>query len=360
MNNLIDIFISFSLSQLLLCTVLLLRRPQAHSISEKLFVALLLADAAYLIIPWVSAEWAKAILYPAQTMVPGLFWLFSYSLFDDHFRLRPWQAIPFLITVLLPTLGSALGAEKSGLEGWFWFNIPQLSEFVLLTWALRIILLHWRDDLLENRRNLRIWFSAFIGFYIFALIAAQQLLFPSAEWLDIWQYAPAGLMLFLCNCVLLEFKPDIFLQPTRPVSEDHQQEVRPEGNEEPIAAVKEQEEIPDEVLETISDLMENEKIYREMGLTIGQLAEKVDIQEYRLRRIINAGLGHRNFNDFLNRYRVREACERLSDPAEQETAVLNIALDAGFRSLSSFNKAFKDSQNLTPTAFRKSQLEKSQ
>nr|WP_243749591.1 helix-turn-helix transcriptional regulator [Pseudoteredinibacter isoporae] len=356
----IDIFISFSLSQLLLCTVLLLRRPQAHSLSEKLFIALLLADAAYLIIPWVSADWAKAILYPAQTMVPALFWLFSYSLFDDHFRLRPWQAIPFIITVLLPTLGSALDMSDSGLSGMFWFKIPQFSEFVLLTWALRVILQHWQDDLLENRRNLRIWFSAFIGFYIFALIAAQQLLFPSAEWLEIWQYAPAGLMLFLCNCVLLEFKPDIFLQATHPAAEQQQQEASAEDHKAPETETKEQEEIPEEVLETISELMENEKIYREMGLTIGQLAEKVDIQEYRLRRIINAGLGHRNFNDFLNRYRVREACERLSNPAEQETAVLNIALDAGFRSLSSFNKAFKDSQNLTPTAFRKSRLEQAQ
>lgn len=359
MNNLIDIFISFSLSQLLLCTVLLLRRPQAHSLSEKLFIALLLADAAYLIIPWVSAEWAKAILYPAQTMVPALFWLFSYSLFDDHFRLRPWQAIPFIITVALPTVGSALDITQSGLPGIFWFQIPQLSEFVLLTWALRVILQHWKDDLLENRRNLRIWFSAFIGFYIFALIAAQQLLFPSAEWLEIWQYAPAGLMLFLCNCVLLEFKPDIFLQPAHTSSEENNSIPTVERKAAPVDT-KEQEEIPEEVLETISELMENDKIYREMGLTIGQLAEKVDIQEYRLRRIINAGMGHRNFNDFLNRYRVREACERLSNPAEQETAVLNIALDAGFRSLSSFNKAFKDSQNLTPTAFRKSHLEQSQ
>lgn len=359
MNNLIDIFISFSLSQLLLCTVLLLRRPQAHSLSEKLFIALLLADAAYLIIPWVSAEWAKAILYPAQTMVPALFWLFSYSLFDDHFRLRPWQAIPFIITVALPTVGSALDITQSGLPGIFWFQIPQLSEFVLLTWALRVILQHWKDDLLENRRNLRIWFSAFIGFYIFALIAAQQLLFPSAEWLEIWQYAPAGLMLFLCNCVLLEFKPDIFLQPAHTNSEENNSIPTVERKAAPVDT-KEQEEIPEEVLETISELMENDKIYREMGLTIGQLAEKVDIQEYRLRRIINAGMGHRNFNDFLNRYRVREACERLSNPAEQETAVLNIALDAGFRSLSSFNKAFKDSQNLTPTAFRKNHLEQSQ
>lgn len=354
MSNLIDIFISFSLSQLLLCTVLLLRRPQGHALSEKLFIALLLADAAYLITPWVSAEWARAILFPAQTMVPGLFWLFSYSLFDDHFRLRLWQLIPFAITVLIPTIGSYLDVQGSSAAQFLWFQFPQFFEFVLLAWALRVILKHWQDDLLEDRRTLRIWFSAFIGFYIFALIAARQLLFPGAQWLDIWQFAPAGLMLFLCNCVLLEFKPDIFYQQ-KPHSEptpDEPETTKDQASQE----TQEAEEVPEEVLKAIAELMGKDKIYREMGLTIGQLADKINIQEYRLRRIINAGLGHRNFNDFLNRYRIREACERLAAPEDKDTAVLNIALDAGFRSLSSFNKAFKDSQNATPTAYRKRHL----
>ncbi|WP_299981655.1 helix-turn-helix domain-containing protein [uncultured Pseudoteredinibacter sp.] len=355
MSNLIDIFISFSLSQLLLCTVLLLRRPTGHALSEKLFIALLLADAAYLIIPWVSADWARAILYPAQTMVPGLFWLFSYSLFDDHFRLRPWQLIPFIITVVLPTAATFADLGESQIGQLLWFQLPQFIEFVLLGWALKVILAHWQDDLLEQRRNLRIWFSAFIGFYIFALIAAQQLLFPSVEWLAIWQYAPAGVMLFLCNCVLLEFKQDVFYQQAPPLPQANI-ETEAETKATKIERQHEQEEVPDGVLEAISLLMEGEKIYREMGLTIGQLADKIEIQEYRLRRIINAGLGYRNFNDFLNRYRVQEACERLASKTEQDTAVLNIALDAGFRSLSSFNKAFKDSQGMTPTAYRKSQL----
>lgn len=354
MSNLIDIFISFSLSQLLLCTVLLLRRPQGHALSEKLFIALLLADAAYLITPWVSADWARAILFPAQTMVPGLFWLFSYSLFDDHFRLRPWQLIPFVITVLLPTVGSYLDIQHSGITRFLWFQLPQFCEFVILAWALRVILKHWQDDLLEDRRNLRIWFSAFIGFYIFTLIAVRQVFFPDALWLEIWQFAPAGIMLFLCNCVLLEFKPDIFFQQN---PSENNTEAMPEAraikaSQEP----REAEEVPEEVLKAITKLMDEEKIYREMGLTIGQLADKINIQEYRLRRIINAGLGHRNFNDFLNRYRIREACERLATTKDKDTAVLNIALDAGFRSLSSFNKAFKDSQNQTPTAYRKNHL----
>ena len=99
--------------------------------------------------------------------------------------------------------------------------------------------------------------------------------------------------------------------------------------------------------------MEDEKAWQEMGLTIGQLSERIQVPEYRLRRAINTGLGYRNVSDFLNSYRIREATQRLSDPAESDLPVLTIAMDAGFRSLSSFNKAFKEAHEITPTQYRK-------
>ena len=92
--------------------------------------------------------------------------------------------------------------------------------------------------------------------------------------------------------------------------------------------------------------------YRQMGLTLGQLAEQLQVPQYRLRQTINSGLGFRNFNDFLNSYRIAETARRLADSA-QELPVLTIAMDAGFHSLSSFNRAFKETQGVTPTAFRK-------
>jgi AraC-like DNA-binding protein len=67
-------------------------------------------------------------------------------------------------------------------------------------------------------------------------------------------------------------------------------------------------------------------------------------------------MGYRNFSDFLNSYRIREATGRLADPEQKQLPVLTIAMDAGFRSLSSFNKAFKDTHGVTPTAWRKQAL----
>jgi AraC-like DNA-binding protein len=106
----------------------------------------------------------------------------------------------------------------------------------------------------------------------------------------------------------------------------------------------------------LQSLMEQQKVYKTEGLTIGALAGLMNEQEYKLRRLINSQLGFRNFNDFLNQYRVNEACEILSDPAQTKKTILEIAYDLGYQSIGPFNKAFKDLKGTTPTAYRKSQV----
>jgi AraC-like DNA-binding protein len=79
--------------------------------------------------------------------------------------------------------------------------------------------------------------------------------------------------------------------------------------------------------------------------------------EYRLRRVINRQLGHRNFNDFLNAWRLREAAERLRDPAQARLPILTIALDLGYGSIGTFNRAFKATMGVTPSEFRRGSAE---
>ena len=99
--------------------------------------------------------------------------------------------------------------------------------------------------------------------------------------------------------------------------------------------------------------MEEKKVYRNEGLTIRALAEMLNEQEYKVRRLINGELGFRNFNDFLNNYRVNEACEILNDPTQNRKTILEIAYSLGYQSIGPFNKAFKELKENTPTAYRK-------
>jgi AraC-like DNA-binding protein len=99
------------------------------------------------------------------------------------------------------------------------------------------------------------------------------------------------------------------------------------------------------------------KAYRDDGLSITSLSQTLGVQEYRLRRLINGQLGHRNFSAFVNGYRLVEAEAALADPSQAEVPILTIALDAGFGSIGPFNRAFKAHTGLTPTEYRRARVD---
>ena len=98
--------------------------------------------------------------------------------------------------------------------------------------------------------------------------------------------------------------------------------------------------------------------YRTPGLSITALAEHLGTPEHRLRALINQRLGYRNFSAFLNRHRVREASEILSDREKVDLPVLTIAMDLGYNSLPTFNRAFRAEKSTTPTDYRREQIAK--
>ncbi len=109
------------------------------------------------------------------------------------------------------------------------------------------------------------------------------------------------------------------------------------------------------LLEKLQKTMEEEQLYRNSDLSLAQLSSQTGIPQYLLSRIINGRLGL-NFFDFVNEYRVKEICGRLSQPEQNKFTILSLAMDAGFNSKSSFNTAFRKSTGLTPSEYKKQQL----
>ncbi len=107
-----------------------------------------------------------------------------------------------------------------------------------------------------------------------------------------------------------------------------------------------------ELIDRIQAVMVEQGLYRKEKLSIGQLAEVLKEQEYKVRRVINQELGYRNFIDFTNSYRIKEASDLLRDESKNLT-VLEIAYKTGFNSIGPFNRAFKQATGQTPTEFRK-------
>lgn len=337
MDTLTYVAIGAALSQAVL-TAVLLSAGHLTSLSRRLYGLLLIGVVGYLLIPLLNDWSGRWLLTPLATLVPGAFWLFSSSLFDDHYEFPLWQPLAVAASVVMPTIWYLAGALGGGWPEWILVGLPQLAEFAFLGMALYVIFRSWRDDLITTRRALRIWFCATLGVSIFAVLLAREVLFAGKPWLDVSQYIAAAIIATGMNVILLRFHPGIL---------DPVQRGRPVKAPAPLA---------DEQLDELVRLVEEEGIYREWGMSIGKLAMAADIPEYRLRQLINSGMGYRNFNDFLNRFRLAEAAGRLADPAQEKIPVLTIALESGFRSISTFNKTFKEMKGVTPTVFRKEQL----
>ena len=383
---LLPAFIGFGISQVILGLLLISRNP-AKSIQQKFYGAVLLSLLAYFIAPFTVATPYHIVVITIMTALPGLFWLFCYSLFDDHFKLKPWQVSLVAITVVPPffdLLARQLGYIPSDLFILFLVDCPTVVELLLVALALVAIARHWRVDLVQSRRDLRLWFCGVNGVYIFTLLMLREVFYPYFSWLDYGQYASAGIILLITNMIFLRMSsgilvvnsfvnhlqlsekietPDAGTEISSLVSEDNNLTM------EPTEQVKQEESsswviqnkkmiVPAKTLEQIRSALEEEFVYRDMDITIGLLAYRLDIPEYKLRSVINSGLGYRNFNDFLNSYRIKEVAKRLVTLEDEKHSVLTIALDAGFRSLSSFNKIFKNTYNITPTAYRKKFLSK--
>jgi len=340
-NTLLYFSVGAALSQAIL-SVALLVSGRLGGLSRNLYGLLMFAVIGYLLIPLFRGWEGLWLLGAVSTLAPGAFWLFSNSLFDDHYEFPAWQPVAVGLSVLMPTAWLWFNQSGNSPLHWLFVGLPQFMEFVFLALALWAVFHHWRDDLLVARRKLRIWFCGISGLFIFLLLLSREVLFSGEPWLDSVQYLATAVVLTGTNVLLMRFAPGV-LDPIQ----------RKKKATPPVSVNN-----PEQQLAPITRLVEEEGIYREHGLTIGKLATAAGIPEYRLRQLINSGLGYRNFNDFLNSFRIKEASRRLIDPREAQLPVLTIALDVGFLSISSFNKSFKDTHEMTPTAYRKQHLNK--
>ncbi|WP_413668088.1 ABC transporter permease [Mucilaginibacter sp. Mucisp86] len=93
------------------------------------------------------------------------------------------------------------------------------------------------------------------------------------------------------------------------------------------------------------------RFYEDAELTLTTLAVKLNIHPHDLSRIINVGMG-KNFNDFINEFRVRETARKMRDPAHVHLTLLGIAYESGFNSQRTFNRVFKEMTGKTPAEYK--------
>lgn len=277
------------------------------------------------------------IVVTISTSIPVIFFLLTKAIFDDDF-IPSWQ-IPIWFALVIAS-HFWIYLEPFGTSGSQSFQIFYLiSEVVSIAFVLAALytaIKTRRNDLVESRLKFRSIFVAvtatLIG--ITLIVEAMPIARQSTDILQILQRSSILLLTVFFLLSAFEIRAGFFFREI--------------PKEKPAIVVDTQ------LRKKLEDLIEKKKVYRTEGLTIGQLADMLGEQEYRLRRLINGELGFRNFNDFLNTYRVKEACEILLDESQNRKTILEIAYSLGYQSIGPFNKAFRDIKQTTPTSFRKS------
>lgn len=232
---------------------------------------------------------------------------------------RP-QWLDAVLLFLLVGLGFA---ARNGAPAWTGLASSLLSVALFL--ELPVIV--WRglpDDLVPARRNVRVWAlgaSAVLG----AGVAVASVLGGA-----VWAVPMAAAL----TCVLIFAAVAFGGELTDTLS------TTPQAAKSPLDAREQQ------VLRRLREVIA--ETYSDPGLTLSTLAQRLDVPEHRLRRVIHLGEGQRNFSAWLNGYRIDAFKARVH---EDET-ILTLALAVGYNSLSAFNRAFKAAEGVTPSAFR--------
>ncbi len=269
------------------------------------------------------------------------FWWFAAALFDDDFRWRWWRTAPLIVLLGLFALRAVIA---DGLVSSTLLYIHLGVNAVLFADVFRIAIVNAGDDLVDPRRRFRFVIAIIIAVFGIGVAAADLIssLYAIPRLLHVFHATAILVMNMVFGVWVLTSREALFAE-AKPLA----------GAIAPDASLVSAADRP--AFERLEALMA-EGVYRQEGLTVAVLAEKVGVPEHQLRKLINGGLGFRNFSAFLNERRIDDAKRLLGDPANARRQVLQIALDLGYGSIAPFNRAFKNALGKTPTEFRKDRL----
>lgn len=329
-------------------TFLIVLRDFRHLLVGKVFLWVLFSASAFLLSSVVGKEY-RWLTGDVMTTLPAAFWLLCLLAFAPRPKAGLLWTLLALYSFVAPALSRPFGAHSPDSAWWLhWlgFTLPQYSEYILTLGGLWITAIHWRDDLVESRRQLRAALIVSVGTTLLCITVSLN----NALHTQALVAGMMGVVTLLVAFLLLRGREGVLLD-ARVRAAAAANAATPADP--PVAGPSDAMPSPDETSALVAQLtqvMNAEHFYRTEKLTLKMLAEKMSLPEYRLRALINKTFGYRNFNEYVNQLRIEEACQRLS--AEPDTPIQNIALDVGYRTLSSFNRAFRDLKQQTPTEFR--------
>lgn len=275
-----------------------------------------------------------ALVIPA-VLASAFFWWFALALFRDGSSWQWAYAAPPALLLAFYVMRQ-WGYGPLGISGELLHQVVVIS---LLVHIVSLALRELRNDLVDSRRRFRVAVALslpIVGFVIAGteLYALRQ---PLPEWLGLRlvQSLALAVLAFAFALWTTAVRKELFV-PALSAPQPRTDELGP-------AELLELQRLRSAI---------SRGVCFEPDLSLASLARQLGVPEHRLRKLINKGLGYRNFAAFLNDHRITEAKHRLADPQQAREQIASIAFGLGYASLAPFNRAFRELTGVTPTDFR--------
>jgi AraC-like DNA-binding protein len=103
-----------------------------------------------------------------------------------------------------------------------------------------------------------------------------------------------------------------------------------------------------DVAAAIDALMRDQQLFRDVNLNLNRLARRAGIPARRISSAVNRTHA-RNVSQYINGYRIAEACRLLG---ETDAPITSVMFDVGFQTKSNFNREFRRVTGMSPAAWR--------
>jgi len=331
MESVIFAFRFLALSQMVLLLISLAASknpPCVRLVGASLFSGII----AYLLGP-VALSYGQmdlaSLLFTIASLTPMFILLFVWVAFEEQHTFPHWFWGLIGLNITLEVIAHSLHSMPGDLPKFM--RIMQVIEIGLTIFALILLWKGKEEDLVEERAKLRNWSIlgiASLTLLILILHLVTKHLLPDGIEL-FFMFAVFTLTLSINLAILIKNPSGQITVHGRPTIVESQ----------------------DPQITNLLERMKDERLYADHDLRVAKLADMMNLPEHSLRKKINKQLGYRNFNQFVNQYRIKEAGQRLNE--EPTIPVLSVALDVGFRSISSFNTAFQSQYGMSPTEYRR-------
>jgi len=362
-------------------STLLLRKgiQQKHTASK--WLSLLLFLFAMYITPymlgysgWYSRTVTREILFFVPFMqvllIGPVVFFYTKSLLNTSFKLSGkdiFHFVPALLYIIYSVI--VFITDKFILDDYYfyadgrdkdlanWYQIAGvISMGVYLIFSLKYYY-RYKSLIFETvsyaETILFMWIRNFLLAFLLILILRVVFFMTNPEWGEFgsqfWHYLAFSIVFFYiaingyANAVRLSVLQPVSLQPEVNVFVEDQLDTSPTNspsNDKETAHWKDK----------IEQLMVNEHRYQNPKLTLYDVAQELDTTTKTISSTINNGF-QMNFNDYVNAHRIVAVKQKLKNGEHNTQTFLGIALDCGFNSKATFNRAFKKHTSLSPKAY---------